>query len=347
MQSAGKGPWLALCIGVGVVSTAALLIRWALQEGASALEIAAARLCLAALAVWPIALWTHGQGAIAQLLRTADPTLLRWTLVAGLSLAAHFALWISSLDHTSVASSVALVTTNPIWVALAAWLWLGERPGRKLWIAIGLSMLGSLLISWKDLQAQASDSELWGNLLFPLRYERNNVKSGLKYESDGARGEAMHSYLIVLEELLYRLNMHATARVLTPRQLCKERNDSGRGAHIPNAGTHWSDWVPQHIKLRVCVLFDAIPYKQRAKRKLPFQRAIPPLLYSRLYAALGLRTQGFLSAAQRKHAVAPTEETAATVAAIQQALAVLKEWPRNTALPYAWQSLAASTASSV
>ncbi|MBU6380840.1 MAG: DMT family transporter [Betaproteobacteria bacterium] len=165
MQSAGKGPWLALCIGVGVVSTAALLIRWALQEGASALEIAAARLCLAALAVWPIALWTHGQGAIAQLLRTADPTLLRWTLVAGLSLAAHFALWISSLDHTSVASSVALVTTNPIWVALAAWLWLGERPGRKLWIAIGLSMLGSLLISWKDLQAQASDSELWGNLL--------------------------------------------------------------------------------------------------------------------------------------------------------------------------------------
>ncbi|NDB10839.1 MAG: EamA family transporter, partial [Betaproteobacteria bacterium] len=202
MQSAGKGPWLALCIGVGVVSTAALLIRWALQEGASALEIAAARLCLAALAVWPIALWTHGQGAIAQLLRTADPTLLRWTLVAGLSLAAHFALWISSLDHTSVASSVALVTTNPIWVALAAWLWLGERPGRKLWIAIGLSMLGSLLISWKDLQAQASDSELWGNLLFPLRYERNNVKSGLKYAGDGARGEAMHSYLIVLEELL-------------------------------------------------------------------------------------------------------------------------------------------------
>jgi len=196
-----------------------------------------------------------------------------------------------------------------------------------------------------DTGTRRTHKELWGNLLFPLRYERNNVKAGLKYAGGEARGEAMHSYLIVLEELLHRLNYHATTRILTPRQLCKERNDSGRGAHIPNAGTHWSDWVPQHIKLRVCVLFDAIPYKQRAKRKLPFQRAIPPLLYSRLYAALGLRTQGFLSAAQRKHAVAPTEETAATVAAIQQALAVLREWPRNTALPYAWQSLA-STASS-
>ena len=190
-----------------------------------------------------------------------------------------------------------------------------------------------------DTGTRRTHKELWGNLLFPLRYERNNVKAGIKYAGDGARGEAMHSYLIVLEELLYRLNRHATARILTPRQLCKERNDSGKGAHIPNAGTHWSDWVPQHIKLRVCVLFDAIPYKQRAKRKLPFQRAIPPLLYSRLYVALGLRTQGFLSAAQRKHAVAPTEETAATVAAIQQALAVLQEWPRNTALPYAWQGL--------
>ena len=180
---------------------------------------------------------------------------------------------------------------------------------------------------------------LWGNLLLPLRYERNNVKSGITYESDGERGVAMHSYLVVLEELIRRLHVHATARVTTPRQLCRERNDSGKGSPIPNDGVHWSDWVPQHIKLRVCALFDAIPHRLRAKRKLPFQRALPPPLYSLLYADLALRTQGYLSAAQRKHAVAPTDETAATVAAIQQALANLREWPRNTALPTSWHGV--------
>lgn len=157
--------WIALLLGVTVVSTAALLIRWALQAGALPMEIAAARLCLAALVMWPIALWTSGLRASGDLLQRFDRSLLRWTMLAGSSLAAHFALWISSLDYTSVASSVALVTTNPIWVAFAAWLWLGEKPGPRVWLAIVLSMIASLLISWKDLQTDPAHTGLWGNLL--------------------------------------------------------------------------------------------------------------------------------------------------------------------------------------
>jgi drug/metabolite transporter (DMT)-like permease len=135
------------------------------------MEIAAARLCLAALVMWPIAIWMTGLDAVKTLTGQVDRSLVKWTMIAGVSLAAHFALWISSLDYTSVASSVALVTTNPIWVALAAWLWLGEKPRPKVWIAIALSIIASLLISWKDLQSGAEggdlakSSALWGNLL--------------------------------------------------------------------------------------------------------------------------------------------------------------------------------------
>jgi len=157
--------WWALVAGVGIVSTAALLIRYALQAGAAPMEIAAARLCIAAVLMWPIAIGAHGFGVLAQILERFDRQLLRWISLAGLSLGAHFALWISSLDHTSVASSVALVTTNPIWVALAAWLCFGERPKARVWLAIGLSMLASVLISWNDLLDEASLSGLWGNLL--------------------------------------------------------------------------------------------------------------------------------------------------------------------------------------
>lgn len=75
-----------------------------------------------------------------------------WTLpfLAGLFLAVHFVVWIQSLRLTSVASAVALVCTNPIFVGLLS-LALGERPGWPLWLGIGLSVGGSVLIAWGDL----------------------------------------------------------------------------------------------------------------------------------------------------------------------------------------------------
>jgi drug/metabolite transporter (DMT)-like permease len=69
---------------------------------------------------------------------------------AGIFLALHFATWIASLRYTSVASSVALVTTNPIWVGLAAWLFLREPPTRRTMLGIGVGLAGSLLILAAD-----------------------------------------------------------------------------------------------------------------------------------------------------------------------------------------------------
>ena len=77
-----------------------------------------------------LAFWRNAAGAAALLpvlLTRERSTLtgLRWrdlrsSVVAGLFLAAHFAAWLPSLSMTTVAASVALVTTTPIWTALAA-----------------------------------------------------------------------------------------------------------------------------------------------------------------------------------------------------------------------------------
>lgn len=155
-----SGPALGLALGVAVVSTAALLVRWALDAGAQPLAVAAARLTLAALLMWPICWWSLKHDGLADKGKAVRQArlpggLVAWILVAGVSLAAHFAAWISSLHYTSVASSVALVTTNPIWVALGAWLVFRDRPGARVWAAIALSLAGSLLISWSDLMSPA------------------------------------------------------------------------------------------------------------------------------------------------------------------------------------------------
>jgi len=68
--------------------------------------------------------------------------------LSGLLLSLHFAFWIASLKVTSVASSVVLVTTHPIFVGIGGWLFLKERLGLNLIFGIALSVLGSGLISY-------------------------------------------------------------------------------------------------------------------------------------------------------------------------------------------------------
>jgi drug/metabolite transporter (DMT)-like permease len=156
-------PFLVLGIGVAVVSFAAILIRYAHGEGASSLTIAAVRLGLAAALLAPFALLRSG-GEVRRLQR-------RDLALCGLSggfLALHFWSWITSLEYTSIASSTALVTTNPIWVGLASALILRERPAPGAVVGILLTLAGSFLIFSADAGAPHSGSAkspVLGNLL--------------------------------------------------------------------------------------------------------------------------------------------------------------------------------------
>jgi drug/metabolite transporter (DMT)-like permease len=74
---------------------------------------------------------------------------LRSSLLAGLFLAAHFAAWLPSLSMTTVAASIALVTTTPIWTALAARL-AGVRLPAAVWWGLALAVVGAALIAGVD-----------------------------------------------------------------------------------------------------------------------------------------------------------------------------------------------------
>lgn len=144
-------PYLVLVGGVIVASTAAILIRLAQQEGMSSLTIAAMRMGLSALILSPIAL-----GRVGGELRRLQRRDLLLGLTSGIFLSLHFASWISSLAYTSVASSAALVVTSPLWVALASWLILHERPGRGTVAGLVLTLSGSALIIMSGMGDDAS-----------------------------------------------------------------------------------------------------------------------------------------------------------------------------------------------
>src|SRR5204863_2688972 len=84
-------------------------------------------------------------------LRALDGRQWRLSLLAGVLLAAHFATWVPSVVLSSVASSTALVATQPVWAALLARA-AGRRVPRGVWAGIAVAVLGAALLSGADVR---------------------------------------------------------------------------------------------------------------------------------------------------------------------------------------------------
>jgi len=133
--------YIFLPVGIIAISTASIFIK---LSDAPALIIATYRMMLASLILIPFACYKKTW-------RGWERNEWGWLLLSGSFLSLHFAFWIASLKYTSVASSVVLVTTHPIFVGIGGWLFLKERLGLNLVLGIALSVLGSGLISYGDI----------------------------------------------------------------------------------------------------------------------------------------------------------------------------------------------------
>jgi drug/metabolite transporter (DMT)-like permease len=141
-----------LLLGVLATSTASIFIRYA-QEEAASLVVAAYRMGIAALVLAPFSLKKRRLEIGA--LNVAE---LGLAALSGVLLALHFATWIQSLEYTSVANSVVIVTTNSLWIALLAHFLLGERLSRSVLIGLLVAMAGGAIVGLSDSCIQAAGS---------------------------------------------------------------------------------------------------------------------------------------------------------------------------------------------
>jgi drug/metabolite transporter (DMT)-like permease len=138
---------LALTVAVLAVSSSAPLIAFA---AAPALAIAFWRNSLATLVLTPIALGPRR----AEVRRAAGGRAGLFCVLAGLTLAAHFATWMPSVQLGSVATATALVATQPVWQGLIAAVQ-GRRPSTAQWLGIGLAVAGAVWATGADLGVSA------------------------------------------------------------------------------------------------------------------------------------------------------------------------------------------------
>ncbi len=142
-------PGFVLLVAVLAVSWAGPLVRF---TQAPALAVAMWRLVFS---VAFIAVVVVARGGLRQAFRL---TAVEWALAvaSGVLLAAHFWSWIASISLTSVASSVVLVNTQPIIVALLSAAFLAERPTRLETAGIAVGVVGAAVIGWGDFSRGAA-----------------------------------------------------------------------------------------------------------------------------------------------------------------------------------------------
>lgn len=129
-----------LGVALAAVSFAAIFIRWADAPG---VVVALYRMLVAAAVMAPLTL--------RGLRRTPFTRVgARTTLLAGVMLALHFATWITSLTYTTVAASVSLAATAPLWVALLAWAFQRRPPSALTLLGALIAVAGAAVIGYAD-----------------------------------------------------------------------------------------------------------------------------------------------------------------------------------------------------
>jgi len=134
--------YIALAGGILAASFAAILIRLALDAGLPSLLIAAGRLSIAAIILTPLVLTRYRHE-----LRTLRKRDILFSVLAGFWIALHFISLIISLDNTSVLVSQAISNSGPLWVALMEVFFLRVTLNRSVWLGLGVSLVGGLLIA--------------------------------------------------------------------------------------------------------------------------------------------------------------------------------------------------------
>ena len=146
-----------LLLAVLATSVSSLLVKLADAPG---VVTAMWRNIFAAAVVLPFAVW-RGAGELRMLSRRER----LYLGVSGVALGLHFATWMTSLDYTSVASSVFFVTITPIFVSLGSQFVLRERVPWPVWVAVMITVGGGVIIIGVDLRGPQGWTELLGDAL--------------------------------------------------------------------------------------------------------------------------------------------------------------------------------------
>ncbi|MCG7381923.1 DMT family transporter [Paenibacillus sp. ACRRY] len=135
-------PYILLLISILSVSISSIMIK----SSDTATAVAGMyRLYISVIIMLPFVPWKS--------LRISEMTKKDWVtiVVAGLFLGLHFLFWMESLVHTSVASSMVILSLQPLFVMIGSYFMFRERNSMLTICCLIAALIGSIIIAWGDL----------------------------------------------------------------------------------------------------------------------------------------------------------------------------------------------------
>ena len=146
-------PWLGDFVLLAAIWGASFMFMRVGAAELGPMPTAALRVAIASVFLWPILHW-RGQSALLR--RHWRPILLVGLLNSGIP----FALYAFAVMHISTGLSSILNATVPLFGALVAWGWLGDRPSWSRGVGLAIGFGGIVLLAGGQVGFKANDSGL-------------------------------------------------------------------------------------------------------------------------------------------------------------------------------------------
>ena len=150
-------PGVALVVATVAVSFSPIFIRFADDNAATIVWL---RMGMATALLVPWVLRDVRRHVLPR-----GRTQISLVLASGVLLAGHFLLWTASLQYTSIAASVLLVSVHPIIVTPLGRRLLGERVSRRTLVAVAVALVGMVVTCAGDFRV---DSHAFGGDLLAI-----------------------------------------------------------------------------------------------------------------------------------------------------------------------------------
>ena len=141
-QTSTAGVMTAMGFAVLALAFSSIFISKLERSAAPPLVIAFYRMAIATALLAPLAIALKRREIAA--IKRKDLGLL---LLGGFFLAVHFGAWITSLKYIPISTSVVLVNSHPLFVVIASYLFLGEKPHRRSLAGTAVGLAGMIVIA--------------------------------------------------------------------------------------------------------------------------------------------------------------------------------------------------------
>ncbi|MXO77388.1 EamA family transporter [Paenibacillus sp. OT2-17] len=135
-------PYILLLISILSVSISSIMIK---SSDTPTSVAGMYRLYMSVLIMLPFVPW--------KMFRSLEMNKKDWSTVfiAGLFLGLHFLFWMESLVYTSVASSMVILSLQPLFVMMGSYFMFRERANILTILCLIAALVGSIIIAWGDI----------------------------------------------------------------------------------------------------------------------------------------------------------------------------------------------------